>query len=46
MLKQGMKYGVGLVAVYLLVKNASGSGTLISSGASGISTVTKTLQGR
>lgn len=39
-------YGVGLIATYLLVANASNAGNLISSGASGLSTVTKTLQGR
>ncbi len=46
MLKTSMKYGVGLVALYLVVANASNSGTVITSGASGISTVTKTFQGR
>jgi len=46
MLKQSMKYGVGLIAVYLVVANASNSGKVIESGASGISTVTKTFQGR
>lgn len=46
MIKQSIKYGVGLIGLYLLVANASGSGQVISSGASGISTVTKTLQGR
>jgi hypothetical protein len=46
MVKQGMKYGVGLIALYLLVANASGSGQVFSSGAAGLSTVTKTLQGR
>jgi hypothetical protein len=40
------KYGVGLIGLYLLVANASGTGTLFTSGANGISTVTKTLQGR
>lgn len=46
MVKQGMKYGVGLIALYLLVANASGAGSVFSNGAAGISTVTKTLQGR
>jgi hypothetical protein len=46
MLRQGMKYGVALIATYLIVRNASSSGTVISSGANGISTVTKTFQGR
>jgi hypothetical protein len=46
MVKQGMKYGVGLIALYLLVANASGAGQVFTSGANGLSTVTKTLQGR
>lgn len=46
MIKQSMKYGVGLVALYLLVANASNAGTLFTSGANGVSTVTRTFQGR
>jgi hypothetical protein len=46
MLKKTMTYGTGLIALYLLVANASGSGQVFSSGANGIATVTKTLQGR
>lgn len=41
-----MKYSAVLIALYLLVKNASGSGTVLTKGAAGVSTVTKTLQGR
>lgn len=41
-----MKYSAVLIGLYLLVRNASGAGTVISKGASGVSTVTKTLQGR
>jgi hypothetical protein len=46
MIKQAMKYGFGAITLYLLVANASGTGTLFSSGANGIATVTKTFQGR
>lgn len=41
-----MKYSALLIAMYLGVKYASGAGTLITKGASGAATVTKTLQGR
>jgi len=44
--KKMLTYGTALIATYLLVKNASGSGTVIDSGARGISTVTQTFQGR
>lgn len=44
--KQSIKYGVSLIALYLLVANASGTGTLFDSGSRGISTVAKTFQGR
>lgn len=46
MLKQSVKYGVTLIGLYLVVANASNSGKVISSGANGVATVTKTLQGR
>jgi hypothetical protein len=46
MVKKLAGYGVGLIALYLAVANASGTGTVITSGAQGLSTVTKTLQGR
>jgi hypothetical protein len=45
-LKKSAGYFTGLVALYLVVANASGSGKVISAGASGFSTATKTLQGR
>lgn len=41
-----MKYSAVLIGLYLLVRNASGAGTVITKGASGASTITKTLQGR
>lgn len=45
-MKQYGKWAFGLTALYLLVANATGTGTLINNGASGISTVWKTAQGR
>jgi hypothetical protein len=45
-MKQGVKYGVILIGLYIVVANASGAGTAFTSGANGISTVTRTLQGR
>lgn len=41
-----LTYGGGLIALYLLVMHASGAGTVLTSGASGSSTVIKSLQGR
>jgi len=46
MLKQLAKYGAGLIALYLVVINGSNFGTVLTNGANGISTVSKTLQGR
>jgi hypothetical protein len=46
MIKKFGAYGVGLIALYIAVANASNTGNVISSGAAGLSTVTKTLQGR
>jgi hypothetical protein len=46
MVKQTVRYGVGLIALYLVVANASGFGQAISAGANGVSGVTRTLQGR
>lgn len=46
MIRKLAGYGVGLVALYIVVANASNSGNVITSGASGLATVTKTLQGR
>ncbi len=44
--KQFLKYGVGLIGLYVLVANASGTGQLFDSGSRGIVTVTKGFQGR
>ncbi len=46
MIRQLAKYGAGLIALYIVVANGSKFGTVISSGAAGISNVSKTLQGR
>lgn len=46
MIKQLAKYGAGLIALYIVVANGSKMGTVISKGAAGVSSVTKTLQGR
>jgi hypothetical protein len=46
MLKTFGKYSFGLIALYLGVANYTGAGRLIESGANGVSTVTKTFQGR
>lgn len=45
-MKQYGKYYAGLIALYLVVANGSKAGQVFSAGASGISTVTKGLQGR
>lgn len=45
-MRVALKYGAALIALYLVVYNGSKAGTVIKSGASGVSTVTKTLQGR
>jgi hypothetical protein len=44
--KKMLTYGTGLIALYLVVANASGSGRVFTDGANGLSTVTRTLQGR
>lgn len=45
-MRNALKYGAGLIALYLVVYNGSKSGTVVTAGAKGISTVTKTFQGR
>lgn len=46
MLKKGLGYTVALIALYLGVNNAANAGKLMTDGANGFATVTKTLQGR
>lgn len=41
-----MKYTAMLIGLYLVVEHASGAGNLINQGASGLSNIDKTLQGR
>ena len=45
-MKQYLKYGAGLVGLYIVVANGSNFGTAFSAGARGVSDVTRTLQGR
>jgi hypothetical protein len=45
-MRQGLKYGTALIALYIVVANGSNFGTAFSAGARGVSDVTKTLQGR
>lgn len=46
-LVQGLAYGIGLlIALYLAVKNAPGLAQIFGATASGVSDVSKTLQGR
>jgi hypothetical protein len=40
------KYGAGLIALYLVVYNASKSGIVLKEGSAGVSKITKTFQGR
>jgi len=46
MLRTALAYGAGLVFVYLAVSHATEGGKLLTSGASAVSTVAKTFQGR
>jgi hypothetical protein len=41
-----LKYGAGLIALYLGVRYASGAGSLLTAGAKGTRTVVTSLQGR
>lgn len=46
MFRQTMKYGAGLIALYVVVANGSQFGQVIAAGAEGTSRVARTLQGR
>jgi hypothetical protein len=46
MLRQLTKYGAGLIALYLVVYNASGAGRLVAEGSRGASGLVRTFQGR
>lgn len=45
-MRKALTYGAALIATYLLVSRATGTGTLISRGSSGLSQVVRTFQGR
>lgn len=45
-MRKALTYSAGLIALYLIVEHYTGSGTVLSKGASGISTVVQSLQGR
>lgn len=46
MSRKFLSYGAGLIALYLLVAYSTNSGKLISSSATGASTLVKSFQGR
>ena len=46
MLRQSLKYGAGLIALYVVVYYGSNAGKVVSSGASGGATIIKAFQGR
>ena len=46
MLRKFGSYGAGLIALYIVVVNASGFGKAFVAGANGTTTVVKGLQGR
>jgi hypothetical protein len=46
MLRNSLRYGAGLIALYLVVYNGSKSGNVIKEGAAGVSKITSTFQGR
>ena len=45
-MKKALTYGTGLIALYLAVAYASGTGSLFSNGGKAVAGVIKTLQGR
>jgi hypothetical protein len=45
-MRQALKYGTGLIALYIVVAHGSDFGNAFTAGARGVSDVTKTLQGR
>lgn len=44
--KQALRYGVSLIALYLVVNNYTGAGQAFSAGAKGVVDITKGFQGR
>jgi hypothetical protein len=45
-MRKALTYGAGLIAVYLLVANATGSGNVLKSAGTAGSGIIKSLQGR
>jgi hypothetical protein len=45
-MRNALKYGAGLIALYLIVYNGSRSGTVFREGAKGVGGVVKSFQGR
>lgn len=45
-MKKALVYTGGLIALYLIVSNATGSGALLKNGSSGSVSIIKALQGR
>ena len=45
-MKTALKYGAGLIGVYLVVYYATGSGSLLTNGTTGTVNVIKAFQGR
>lgn len=46
MIRTALHYAFTLTVLYLVVANATNSGTLIKDGSAGVSSVEKTFQGR
>lgn len=46
MIRQLLRYGAGLIGLFIVVSNGSKFGQVIQAGARGTSEVTRTLQGR
>lgn len=46
MFRQMAKYGAALIALYIVVANATGFGSLIDKGSKGATSLTRTFQGR
>lgn len=44
--KKALTYGGGLIALYLAVRYATGTGTVLAAGANGGSKLVRTFQGR
>lgn len=45
-MKKALTYSAGLIALYLVVANATGAGSVLRSGAAGGAGLVKTFQGR